>query len=118
MEKNRVLVVDDEPKICSILSVLLKKNDYEVQVANSGEAGLDMYSKFTPAVILLDLKMPGLDGMEVMKILSEKFDADCKVIIMTAHGQVRSAVEAMKKGAIDYLQKPFDTSSLSNGFCK
>ena len=112
MEKNKVLIVDDEPKICSILSALLAKNGYEVDVANSGEAGLDMYSKFEPAVILLDLKMPGMNGMEVMETLAKRFNADCKVIIMTAHGEVRTAVEAMKKGAFDYLQKPFDNDEL------
>jgi len=112
MEKNKVLIVDDEPKICSILSALLTRIGYEVQVANCGEAGLDVYEKFRPAVVLLDLKMPGIDGMEVMEILAKRFDADCKVIIMTAHGEVRSAVEAMKKGAFDYLQKPFDNDEL------
>jgi len=112
MEKNKVLIVDDEPKICSILSALLTKNGYEVEVANSGEAGLDMYSKFEPAVVLLDLKMPGMNGMEVMEILAKRFHTDCKVIIMTAHGEVRTAVEAMKKGAFDYLQKPFDNDEL------
>ncbi|MHC4757965.1 MAG: sigma-54-dependent transcriptional regulator [Planctomycetota bacterium] len=112
MEKNKVLIVDDEPKICSILSALLTKNGYDVQVANCGEVGLDIYEKFEPAVVLLDLKMPGIDGMEVMEILAKRFNADCKVIIMTAHGEVRSAVEAMKKGAFDYLQKPFDNDEL------
>ncbi len=108
MEKNKVLIVDDEPKICSILSALLAKNGYEVEIANSGEAGLDIYSKFEPAVVLLDLKMPGMNGMEVMEMLVKQFNANCKVIIMTAHGEVRTAVEAMKKGVFDYLQKPFD----------
>jgi DNA-binding NtrC family response regulator len=112
MKKDRVLVVDDEPKIRSILSALLAKSGYQVQVAESGEAGLEMYGEFLPAVILLDLKMPGMDGMEVMEVLGKRFDADSKVIIMTAHGEVRSAVEAMKKGAFDYLQKPFDNDEL------
>jgi len=112
MEKDKVLIVDDEPKICSILSALLKKNNYEVQVANSGQVGLDIYSKFLPAVVLLDLKMPGMDGMAVMETLTKRFNADYKVIIMTAHGEVRSAVEAMKRGAFDYLQKPFDNDEL------
>jgi len=112
MEKDKVLIVDDEPKICSILSALLTKSGYGVKVANSGEAGLNIYEKFQPAVVLLDLKMPGIDGMQVMDILNKRFNADSKVIIMTAHGEVRSAVEAMKKGAFDYLQKPFDNDEL------
>jgi len=112
VEKSRVLIIDDEASIRSILSTLLKKNGYHVQVADSGESGLDVYAQFKPAVILLDLKMPGIDGMEVMEVLDRRLKADCKTIIMTAHGEVRSAVEAMKKGAFDYLEKPFDNDEL------
>jgi DNA-binding NtrC family response regulator len=107
-----VLIIDDEASIRSILSTLLRKNGYEVQAADSGESGLEMCAQFMPAVILLDLKMPGIDGMEVMETLDRRLNADCKTIIMTAHGEVRSAVEAMKKGAFDYLQKPFDNDEL------
>jgi DNA-binding NtrC family response regulator len=112
MGKPKVLIVDDEANIRSILSALLTKNGYQVEVADSGESGLDVYAQFMPAVILLDLKMPGIDGIKVMEILDKQLRADCKVIIMTAHGEVRSAVEAMKKGAFDYLQKPFDNDEL------
>ena len=112
MKKPKVLIIDDEASISSILSALLTKNGYEVEVANSGESGLDAYARFMPAVILLDLKMPGIDGIKVMEILDKQLDTDCKIIIMTAHGEVRSAVEAMKKGAFDYLEKPFDNDEL------
>jgi len=112
VEKSRVLIIDDEAGIRSILSTLLKTNGYNAEVAGSGREGLDVYDKFKPAVILLDLKMPGMDGMDVMEALDKRLNADCKTIIMTAHGEVRSAVEAMKKGAFDYLQKPFDNDEL------
>jgi DNA-binding NtrC family response regulator len=112
VQKSRVLIIDDETGIRSILSTLLSKNGYEVQVAESGESGLELYTQFMPAVILLDLKMPGIDGLEVMEVLQGRFKADCKTIIMTAHGEVRSAVEAMKRGAFDYLEKPFDNDEL------
>lgn len=112
MKRDRVLVIDDEASIRSILSALLKKSGYEVKVADCGESGLEAYVEFMPAVVLLDLKMPGIDGMEVMETLDKRLNADCKIIIMTAHGEVRSAVEAMKKGAFDYLQKPFDNDEL------
>jgi len=112
MKKPKVLIVDDEANIRSILSALLRKNGYQVEVADSGESGLDVCAQFMPAVLLLDLKMPGIDGIKVMEILDKQLKADCKVIIMTAHGEVRSAVEAMKKGAFDYLQKPFDNDEL------
>ena len=112
MKKSRVLIIDDEASIRSILSTLLRKNGYEVQVAESGESGLGLYVQFMPAVILLDLKMQGIDGIQVMEVLDKQLNADCKTIMMTAHGEVRSAVEAMKKGAFDYLQKPFDNDEL------
>ncbi len=112
MKKPKVLIVDDEANIRSILSALLTKNGYQVEAADSGESGLDVYARFMPAVLLLDLKMPGIDGIKVMEILDKQLEADCKIIIMTAHGEVRSAVEAMKKGAFDYLQKPFDNDEL------
>jgi DNA-binding NtrC family response regulator len=112
MKKPKVLIVDDEANIRSILAALLNKNNYKVEVADSGESALEVYSQFMPAVILLDLKMGGIDGIKVMEKLDKQFNADCKVIIMTAHGEVRSAVEAMKKGAFDYLQKPFDNDEL------
>jgi DNA-binding NtrC family response regulator len=112
VKKPRVLIIDDEAGIRSILSKLLTKSGYDVQVAESGESGLDIYAQFMPAVILLDLKMPGIDGIEVMEVLDKRLSADCKTIIMTAHGEVRSAVEAMKKGAFDYLEKPFDNDEL------
>ena len=112
MKKSKVLIIDDEAGIRSILSALLTKNGYQVEVADSGESGLEVYAQFIPAVVLLDLKMPGIDGINVMEILNKRLNADCKIIIMTAHGEVRSAVEAMKKGAFDYLEKPFDNDEL------
>jgi len=112
MKKSKVLIIDDEAGIRSILSALLTKNGYQVEVADSGESGLEVYAQFIPAVVLLDLKMPGIDGIKVMETLNKRLNADCKIIIMTAHGEVRSAVEAMKKGAFDYLQKPFDNDEL------
>lgn len=112
MRKPKVLIVDDEAPIRSILSALLTKHGCEVQVCPSGESCLDIYPKFLPEAVLLDLRMPGIDGLKVMEELTRQFGADCKTIIMTAHGEVRSAVEAMKRGAFDYLEKPFDNDEL------
>ena len=112
MQKARVLIVDDEASIRTILSALLTKNGCDVQTADGGKAALESFDAFVPAVVLLDLKMPGMDGMEVMDRLSQRTESDHKVIIMTAHGEVRSAVDAMKQGAFDYLQKPFDNDEL------
>ena len=112
MRKPKILVVDDESSIRSIVSALLTKHGYDVEVSQSGESCLEMYPRFLPEVVLLDLRMPGIDGLRTLEELDRQLKADCKTIIMTAHGQVRSAVEAMKKGAFDYLEKPFDNDEL------
>jgi len=112
MRKSKVLVVDDEASIRSILSALLTRHGYEVRVCPSGESCLEVYPRFLPEAVLLDLRMPGIDGLKVMEEMARQFGADCKTIIMTAHGEVRSAVEAMKRGAFDYLEKPFDNDEL------
>ena len=104
---ERVLVVDDESKIGVILNALLTKAGYDVKIVQSGRAALEVYPVFQPSVVLLDLMMPGLDGLETMSQLRTLKACDSKIIIMTAHGKVRSAVEAMRQGAFDYLQKPF-----------
>jgi DNA-binding NtrC family response regulator len=112
MKEARILVVDDEAGIRSILSVLLTKHGYKVHVADSGESCLRLHPQVMPEVVLLDLKMSGMGGLEVLDQLERDPGEDCRTIIMTAHGDVRSAVEAMKHGAFDYLQKPFDNEEL------
>lgn len=112
MSEERILIVDDEPKICGILSALIEKQGAEVKVVHTGEDALEINPVFLPRVILLDMIMPGMNGLECLEKLKTQFDWESKVIIMTAHGEVRSAVDAMKKGAFDYLQKPFDNDEL------
>ncbi len=109
---ERLLVVDDEPKIGVILNALLTKAGYDVKIVQSGQAALEVFPVFQPSVVLLDLMMPGLDGIETMSQLRALEACDSKIVIMTAHGKVRSAVEAMRQGAFDYLQKPFDNDEL------
>src|SRR5262245_12874454 len=107
----RILVVDDEPQIRRILSVLLSDNGFEVAEAESGEEALAVAEKFRPDVALLDINMPGMDGLAVLRALFKIHNKlDC--IMMTAYGTIRSAVEAMKSGAFDYLAKPFDNDEL------
>ena len=112
MSKERILIVDDEPKICGILSALIEKQGAEVKVVHTGEDALEINPVFLPRVILLDMMMPGMNGLECLEKLKTQFEWESKVIIMTANGEVRSAVDAMKKGAFDYLQKPFDNDEL------
>jgi DNA-binding NtrC family response regulator len=115
---ERILVVDDETQIGVILNALLTKEGYDVKIVQSGQAALEVYPVFQPSVVLLDLMMPGLDGLETMAQLRALKAGDSKIIIMTAHGKVRSAVEAMRQGAFDYLQKPFDNDELLAVICR
>lgn len=103
---ERILVVDDEKNIRLMISKCMLSEGYEVDIAEDGTQGIEMFQKSGYDVVLLDMKMPGLSGMDVLKIIK-----DCKesipVIMMTAFGTIESAVEAMKLGAVDYIRKPF-----------
>lgn len=107
----RILVIEDEPVLAENICAALTHDGWEAISAGSGEDGLDAEAEFDPDVILLDLRLPGIDGMEVLRALSERGTA-ASVIIMTAHGNVRSAVEAMKCGASDFLTKPLDLDEI------
>lgn len=104
--KKRVLIIDDEKNIRLTLSQCLETVGYEVDTAISGDHGLTKYSENKYDIILLDMKMPGIDGMEVLRRLKSQ-DPLQNVIMITAHGTIETAVEAMKLGAIDYIRKPF-----------
>ncbi len=103
---TNILVIDDERHICSLISQILEKAGHTVSVANSGNAGLEMFRQNFPGAVILDLNMPDMNGIEVLKRI-KALDSKIPVIIITAYGEVRSAVEAIKLGAYDYLNKPF-----------
>ncbi len=103
---RRVLVVDDEDNITLVLKTLLKKHGYEVEVASDGESALTMIDSFGPDVILTDVRMPKLGGLDLLAALKAKQCA-ATVIVMSAYGNVDVALEAMKAGAYDYISKPF-----------
>jgi two-component system response regulator AtoC len=108
---SRILVVDDEKQIRRILSVLLAEHGHDVREADSGEAALALQPEFQPNIVLLDLSLPGINGLETLqKLLEWNRRIDC--IMMTAYGTIRSAVQAMRLGAFDYLSKPFDNDEL------
>jgi DNA-binding NtrC family response regulator len=106
MAGKRILVVDDEKNIRLTLTHALAPEGYVVSSAINGEEALHMLDASPFDLMLLDLKMPGMDGMEVLRLAREQFP-DLAVVIITAHGTVESAVEAMKLGAVDFIQKPF-----------
>ncbi len=107
----KILVVDDEVNILKVLSALLKKEGYEVISAESGEDALTHLYEEGISVVITDLKMPGMDGIELLKNVM-RYNSDIPVIILTAHGTINNAVEAIKLGAFDYLTKPFDREEL------
>ncbi len=103
---RRVLVVDDEENIRLVLSTLLGKHGYEVRTADSGESALAMLETFDPDVILTDVRMPKLGGLDLLDRLTQSGNP-ATVIVMSAYGSVDLALEAMKRGAYDYVGKPF-----------
>src|SRR5271165_6009802 len=103
---RRVLVVDDEENIRLVLRTLLKKHGYEVEVADGGEAALAALDLFDPDVILTDVRMPRMGGLDLLGALRAK-QLPATVIVMSAYGNVDLAIEAMKAGAYDYVSKPF-----------
>ena len=103
---RRVLVVDDEENIRLVLKTLLKRHGYDVEVAESGEAALAMVDVFGPDVILTDVRMPKMNGLDLLATLKAKQNP-ATVIVMSAYGSVDLALEAMKAGAYDYVGKPF-----------
>jgi len=109
--KAIIHVIDDEPVIHDILGQLLTSEGYDVEISPSGEAALEKHSTQAYDVILLDLLMPGLDGIQVMKRI-KKIDPEAVIIIITAYASVESAIDAMKIGAYDYIQKPFKHDEL------
>ena len=107
-----VLVVDDEESMRHFLQRGLKRLGYEVETAADGEAAVAMLQRRTFSAMALDLRMPGLDGLAVLA-RSKSLAPGTVVVLMTAHGSVSHAVEAMKLGAADFLQKPFELDELS-----
>jgi DNA-binding NtrC family response regulator len=113
-QKPRVLVVDDEPNLRKVLGALLAQAGHEVVTEPDGESGLARVKsspRGTFDVVISDLRMPGMDGMQLLKALVEE-DSGLPVIILTAHGTVDTAVEAVKSGAFDFLEKPFDRDQI------
>ncbi len=106
-EKKQVLIVDDEPNLRKILAAQLSRDGYDVMTAEDGEQGLQMLREHHIDLVVTDLKMPKVDGMTLLRE-ALRLDPELPVVMITAHGTVDTAVEALKTGAFDYLTKPFD----------
>jgi two-component system NtrC family response regulator len=106
-----ILIVDDEKNYTLILAAILEDEGFETLTANSGPEALAILSESDVDLVLTDMKMPSMDGIDLLELV-KKEDADLPVIMMTAHGTVEKAVEAMQKGAYNYILKPFDNEQL------
>jgi DNA-binding NtrC family response regulator len=111
MDNNLVLVIDDEEAQANIISNILRKEGYAVEKVYSAEEGLRSIAKREFSVILVDLKMPGMSGLDFLKSIKEK-ELESNAIIMTAYGTIETAVKAMRAGAFDYVTKPFSKEEL------
>ena len=107
----RVLIVDDEVRMGRALEIALRRESWACHACPSARDALEVYGRQGADVVITDLRMPGMDGVELMDRL-HGLDPDLPVILVTAHGDVRSAVDAMRRGAFDYLIKPFDNDEL------
>ena len=110
-EMRLVHLVDDDAAIRRSVSFMLKTFGYRVEIYESGDSLLKSSSKLNPGCILLDIRMPGMDGLKVQQALQDK-GVSLPVIIMTGHGDVALAVKAMKAGAVDFIEKPFEKDAL------
>ena len=111
MEKIKMMLVDDEERFLSTTKKLLNKKGYEALTAISGAEALDKLRTENVHVVILDVKMPGMDGIETLKAI-KKFHPMVEVIMLTGHATAESAVEGLKAGATDYLMKPTDVKEL------
>ena len=112
-----VLIVDDEPNVRKVLAALLEQSGYATAQAGSGEEALALVRAEDPDLVLTDLKMPGMDGLDLLNRLRREF-GEIPVVMLTAHGTVATAVDAMKRGAFDFLTKPFERAQVVDVIAK
>jgi DNA-binding NtrC family response regulator len=113
MSQTKVLLVDDEVEFTAALAERLQLRHYSVQTANNALEALGLVFKNRPDVIILDLRIPGMDGIETLKTI-KKYDPTIEVIMLTGHGDVQSVQEGMKSGAFEYIMKPVDIGELTS----
>jgi len=109
---SKLLVIDDERPILDVLEVSLAGEGYEVMTAENGQQGLKIFEEFGPKVVLTDIKMPGIDGIEVLERI-KAIDKEAEVIVITGHGDMDSAVAALQHGASDFINKPIRNEVLT-----
>src|SRR6478735_3932468 len=109
-EKSRVLVVDDEPQITRVLRTVLTSQGYQVRTAGEGDAALSNFSEWHPELVITDLYMPHMDGLELCRRI--RAVSSVPIIVLSVKGEERTKVEALDSGADDYVTKPFGMDEL------
>ena len=112
MSQTKVLLVDDEVEFVSALAERLQLRNYEVKTANSALEALGLIHGFLPDVVILDLRIPGMDGIETLRTI-KKLDPTIEVIMLTGHGDIKSVEEGMQGGAFEYIMKPVDIGEIT-----
>ena len=107
MAKEKILIVDDEEVLRNLANEILSEEGYQVSLAGSGEEALGYFNRDSFDLVIADLKMPGMDGMELLKKIKEK-DPDAQVILLTSHLSPTTALSSLEAGAFWYLTKPLD----------
>ena len=117
MQKNRILVVDDNINMCITLQDILLDDGYDVLISDNGQEALNLINKREPHLIITDMRMPNIDGLELLQIVKDRYP-NIEIIIMTALGEVDSYLKAMKIGAFEYITKPINPKILKSIIAK
>jgi signal transduction histidine kinase len=116
-KKCKILLVDDEAGIRNVLKITLESSGYDVCLAPDGETGLEMFTTQSPCIVITDIKMPGFDGIELLKRI-KNLDPEIEVIMITGHGDMDLAVKSLQFGAADFITKPIDSRDLESAIQK
>lgn len=114
---KKILIIDDEPEISKMVTEFLLSSGYAAYFALNGPAGLDLIEKEKPHLVLLDIGMPGMSGLEVLKEIRKKYP-ELTVVMLTAHTEVEVMKRALQGGASEYISKPINLETLLNKFVK
>ena len=110
-KKTKILIVDDEESLRTLLSISLSHKGFEVFTAEDGKKAIEIFRQESPPIVITDIKMPGIDGLELLRRI-RRLDPDTRVIVITGHGDMESAVESLKLEASDFISKPVKEEAL------
>ena len=111
MANEKVLIIDDEEKILNLVTSYLEREGYDIFTAQNGLEGLKLSKEVNPDIIVLDIMLPGMDGIETLKQIKQ-IEPLIEIVMLTGHASIESGMEAMKLGAYDYVMKPCDIDEL------